>query len=177
MKRMEDTPLRYDKWVEEALGGVIRRALEWAVQHGLPGDHHFYITFRTGAPGIEIPDFLHSQYPEEMTIVLQHRFWDLKVTANAFEVTLSFRGAAERLRIPFAAVTAFADPSVNFGLQLRLAESEDAAAAGFSLHAAEPAGGTTEATPGEAAAEVEADAEAGDAQSGEVIPLDTFRKK
>lgn len=175
---MEETPLRYDVWVEDALRGVIRRALAWASENGLPGEHHFYVTFETGAHGVEIPDFLHAEYPEEMTIVIQHRFWDLKVTDDAFEVSLTFRGVAERLRIPLEAVTAFADPAVNFGLQLKVTEAGDdeeniglAFAAGESLQDEEAdVAGEDEPVP-------EPDQADEEKKSGEVITLDAFRKK
>ena len=189
---MEETPLRYDVWVEEALRGVIRRSLAWASENGLPGEHHFYITFETGAHGVEIPDFLHAEYPEEMTIVIQHRFWDLKVADDVFEVTLTFRGVAERLRIPLGAVTAFADPAVNFGLQLKVNEPSDedeniglSFVAGSPLHN-EEADVPNEDEPAEASEpDAEAPEQAAEAQeqaveekkSGEVIALDAFRKK
>ena len=110
---MEETPLRYDVWVEEALRGVIRRALTWVSENGLPGDHHFYITYRTDADGIEIPSYLKAENPEEMTIVLQHQFSGLEVGPEAFAVTLSFSDLPQRLTIPYAAVVSFADPSVK----------------------------------------------------------------
>ena len=119
---MPSSPYEYGKWVEEALRQVVRRSLEQATQ-GMLGGHHFYITFRTDAPGIEIPAYLHAQYPREMTIVLQHQYWDLKVFESHFQISLSFNRVNETLSIPFAALTAFADPSVNFGLQLKMAES------------------------------------------------------
>src|SRR5882724_1245454 len=111
--------LRYDRMVETALRGVVRAAVQTAAQHGLPGSHHFYITFKTGAPGVIVPDFLRERYPDEMTIVLEHQFWDLAVTDDALAVTLYFQKQPERLTIPFAAITAFADPSVKFGLQFQ----------------------------------------------------------
>ncbi len=180
---MEETPLRYDVWVEEALRGVIRRALEWVSKNGLPGDHHFYITFETGARGVEIPDFLHAEYPEEMTIVIQHRFRDLTVADDAFEVTLTFKGVAEPLRIPLEAVTAFADPAVNFGLQLKVAEaSNEEDNIGLTFVAGE----TLQEEPAEAPKAQGPDAEepaeaqeqaAEEKKSGQVIALDAFRKK
>jgi hypothetical protein len=114
---MADEPLRYDRMVEGALRGVVRDALAEAAKRGLPGEHHFYITFRSKAPGVAIPSYLAAQFPEEMTIVLQHQFWDLAVDDSGFGVTLAFKGKNERLTIPFRAVTGFADPSVNFGLK------------------------------------------------------------
>ncbi|MGQ0675006.1 MAG: SspB family protein [Rhodospirillales bacterium] len=116
---MGDSGLRYDVMVEAALRGVMRDALGHVVRHGLPGAHHFYLSFRTGHPGVQIDPSLKARFPEEMTIVLQHQFWDLKVEQDGFSVTLSFSNAPQRLAVPFAAVTAFNDPSVNFGLQFQ----------------------------------------------------------
>src|ERR1700754_3563033 len=114
--------LRYDKMVENALRSVVREALAVTAEYGLPGAHHFYITFRTDYPGVEMPDFLHAQYPQDMTIVLEHQFWGLEVDDLRFAVTLSFRNQTHRLSIPLAAITAFADPSVKFGLEFRSEE-------------------------------------------------------
>ncbi len=114
---MADTELRYDRMVEDALRSVVSRALDHAAKRGLSGDHHFYITFLTDHPGVAMPDHLRGHYPSEMTIVLQHQFWGLEVGPEAFGVTLSFANQPERLTVPYAAVTAFADPSVRFGLQ------------------------------------------------------------
>lgn len=116
---MAEDGLRYDKMVEEALRGVVRDALTVTAQQGLMGDHHFYITFRTRQPGVELPAHILARHPEEMTIVLQHQFWGLEVDHDGFVVTLSFSGVSERLRIPFQAVTGFADPSAKFGLQFQ----------------------------------------------------------
>ena len=116
---MGDSGLRYDVMVEAALRGVMRDALTHAARHGLPGAHHFYLSFRTGHPGVQLDDALKARFPDEMTIVLQHQFWDLKVEQDGFAVTLSFSNAPQRLVVPFAAVTAFNDPSVNFGLQFQ----------------------------------------------------------
>jgi hypothetical protein len=169
---MDDKSLPYDLWIEEALRDVVRRALGHAAEHGLPGSHHFYVTFRTDAPGVEMSPRLRAQYPEAMTIVLQHQFWDLVVDGKVFSITLKFRGKPERLTIPLSAVTGFADPVVNFGLQLKVApaagDEETAAADGTA--ATPPADGSE---PGKAG-----DAATGDARgSGEVIALDVFRKK
>lgn len=109
--------LRYDRMVEDALRGVVRRALIDVSASGLPGDHHFYLTFRTGEPGVQIAPALKSQYPKEMTIVLQHQFWGLEVNDDQFAVTLSFGGKHERLVVPYRSIVSFADPSVKFGLQ------------------------------------------------------------
>lgn len=179
---MKGEPLRYDQWISEALLGVVARALKIAATEGLPGDHHFYITFRTDDPGVEMPDHLRAQHPEEMTIVLQHQYWDLVAEDDAFAVTLKFQGRSTRLAVPMAAVTAFADPSVNFGLQLKVTEEEAGEATGDATPAdviAGPAAAPSEPAGPEAddlePAEAGADAEA--AKKGEVIALDAFRKK
>ncbi|MEO5336073.1 MAG: ClpXP protease specificity-enhancing factor SspB [Magnetospirillum sp. WYHS-4] len=122
---MTDSGIHYDQWIEEALRGVVRRALSVAVLEGLPGKHHFYVTFDTTAPGVSIAPHLKARYPEEMTIVLQHQFENLEVDDEALTVVLYFGGKAERLYIPLAAMTGFADPSVNFGLQLRMSAPAD----------------------------------------------------
>jgi uncharacterized protein len=109
--------IRYDLLAQEALRGVLRKVLTDAAKHGLPGDHHFFVTFDTGAEGVRLSQRMRAQYPKEMTIVLQHQFWDLVVSEEAFEVGLSFGGVPERLAVPFAAVKQFLDPSVEFGLQ------------------------------------------------------------
>jgi hypothetical protein len=109
--------IRYDLLAQEALRGVVRHVLADIAKSGVPGDHHFYITFKTRAPGVKVSHRLLAQYPEEMRIVLQHQFWDLVVTDEVFEVGLSFGGVPERLTVPISAVTAFLDPSVQFGLQ------------------------------------------------------------
>src|SRR5690349_17973575 len=114
---MSKDVLRYDLMVQDALKGVVRKILAEAARDGLPGEHHFYVTFRTGAPGVRLSQRLREKHPDEMTIVLQHQFWDLSVSDHAFEVGLSFSGVPERLLIPFDAVTTFFDPSVQFGLK------------------------------------------------------------
>ncbi len=155
---------QYEKMVEDALRGVAREALKRAARDGLRGGHHFYITFRTGATGVELPPQLLAKYPEEMTIVLQHQFWGLDVAEHAFSVTLSFSSRMERLTIPFAAITTFADPSVKFGLhfQAPAAAAEPAQApVPLELPAAAPA---TEKTEGERPA-------------AEIVTLDRFRKR
>lgn len=122
----EPTPedlIRYDVMVQQALIGVVRKILQDAAKHGLPGEHHFYISFRTDAPGSRVSSRLKEKHPEEMTIVLQHQFWDLLVTDHAFEVGLSFGGVPERLLVPFEAMTGFFDPSVQFGLKFAVDEA------------------------------------------------------
>ncbi len=148
--------LRYDKMVEAALRGVVREALARTAAKGLPGAHHFYITFRTAAVGVALPELLSQQYPDEMTVVIEHQFWDLEVAEACFSVTLSFQNKLERLTIPFAAITAFADPAVKFGLQFHPeVEDGEAIAAACIPRAADP--------PAE--------------KPGEVVALDAFRKK
>jgi len=114
---MAEQQFPYDMMVQEALRGVVRQSLTQVCKDGFRGEHHFYITFKTQAPNVALPDFLHQQYPQEMTIVLQHQFWDLTVEENQFSVGLSFSGVQHKLVIPFSAVTHFTDPSVGFGLQ------------------------------------------------------------
>ncbi|MBB4640581.1 SspB family protein [Rhizorhapis suberifaciens] len=118
---LPDSLIHYDEIVQEALRAVVGRVLgEVESQGGLPGSHHFYITFKTGAPGVSIPKHLTERFPDEMTIVLQNKFWDLKVGHQAFEVSLTFNQVAAKLIIPFAAITAFVDPAVNFALQFQV---------------------------------------------------------
>lgn len=155
--------LRYDKMVEEALRGVVRQSLAQVAQCGFPDNHHFYLTFRTNYPGIVIPDHLRAQYPEEMTIVLQYQFWGLEVSENAFEVTLSFNKVHERLYVPFAALTGFVDPAVQFGLQFK-----------GQVPAEAPGKPTRETTNREG---VGAEPGAGSNMAGHVVALDAFRKK
>lgn len=170
---MAEDGLRYDKMVEEALRGVVRDALKVTAQHGLMGDHHFYITFRTRHPGIELPAHILARHPDEMTIVLQHQFWGLEVDHDGFEVTLSFSGVSERLRIPFASVTGFADPSAKFGLQFQTEggvdfdddEDEDEMEVSFM---ADP--GVLDDKPKDADT-------AAASEDGKVVALDAFRKK
>ncbi|MCG5239820.1 SspB family protein [Azospirillum doebereinerae] len=167
---MPKEQLRYDRMVETALRGVVRDALTDVAERGLPGNHHFYLTFRTGYPGIDIPEYLTSQYPNEMTIVLQFQYYGLEVHDDHFEVTLSFNNVHERLVIPFAAITTFADPSVNFALQFQPAtpgESADVAAI--------PARPVTVERKDESKTADDAPAE--EPKRGEVVALDAFRKK
>src|SRR5215467_8514328 len=109
--------IRYDILAQAALRGVVRTVLADAAKKGLPGEHHFKITFNTTAPGVRLSERMRARYPQDMTIVLQHQFWDLAVTEQAFEVGLSFGGIPERVAVPFEAVTAFYDPAVQFGFQ------------------------------------------------------------
>ncbi len=109
--------IRYDLLTQQALRGVVRTVLTDVAKKGLPGDHHFFISFNTGAEGVRISERLRAQYPQEMTIILQHQFWDLTVSEDGFDVGLSFGGVMEKLSIPFDAINGFFDPSVQFGLQ------------------------------------------------------------
>lgn len=156
---MAEDLFRYDLMVENALRGVVRDALRRALDHGLPGNHHFYLTFKTRAPGVEIPSYLVERYPDEMTIVLQFQYWNLEVEDKRFSVMLSFNDIRERLIVPYEAMTGFADPSVQFGLQF---QDGNATSSGDSdPDPAPPEGGGAPA----------------DAGSGEVVSLDHFRKK
>jgi hypothetical protein len=109
--------IRYDLLAQEALRGVVRRVLQDVVRTGVPGEHHFYISFNTEFPGVRISPRLREKYPEEMTVILQHQFWDLVVTDHGFEVGLSFSNVPEKLHVPFDSITGFFDPSVKFGLK------------------------------------------------------------
>ena len=153
--------------MEGALREVVRAALAEAAAKGLPGQHHFYVTFRTDHPGVELAASLRQRYPAEMTIVLQYQFWGLQVGAELFEVTLSFDGKHERLVIPFAAISAFVDPSVQFGLQFPGREAAASAPATTALTV--PA----ETSPTAPAADPGAASDAGE----RVVALDKFRKK
>ena len=180
--------LRYDLLAQEALRGVVRSVLSDVAKKGLPGEHHFYVSFDTNADGVQISPRLHAQYPEEMTIVLQHQFWDLGVTDERFQVGLSFGGIPERLVVPFAAVKGFFDPSVQFGLQFEPigdpAETTDAPAAPRAAADSMTARRTTPfATLPQAAnpppAPTTPPEQGPDAPGGgaEVVRLDRFRKK
>jgi len=173
--------LRYDQMVEDALRGVVRRALTEAAVSGLPGDHHFYVTFRTDNPTVRIPQHLKAQYPREMTIVLQHQFWGLEVTDDSFTVTLSFGGKHEPLFIPYNTIVSFADPSVKFALQFDSGEnSAEDELENEDLDSGEPTLALTKpdnkpALPDQRpVAKSEGEAPAG---SGTVVALDAFRKK
>ena len=121
--------IRYDLLTQQALRAVVRRVLSDVAKVGsLPGEHHFYVTFDTRAPGVKLSSRMREQYPEEMTVVLQHQFWDLAVSEAHFEVALSFNGVSEKLHVPFEAIKGFFDPSVQFGLQFET-QGEPAAAA------------------------------------------------
>jgi hypothetical protein len=197
---MADDHIRYDILTQDALRGVVRKVLSEVARTGLPGEHHFFVTFATHAPGVRVSSRLLARYPEEMTIILQHQYWDLSVTEQAFEVGLSFNGIPERLLVPFTAVKAFMDPSVQFGVQFEIAARAGEAEAEAPLvlvedeSIAEEADEAAEPTPVAvlpAAARVEkaektGKTEPGDAADGdekpaaapaEVVSLDAFRKK
>jgi uncharacterized protein len=163
--------IRYDVLARDALRGVLRRVLTDAAEHGLPGDHHFFITFLSTAEGVKLSPRLLAQYPEEMTVILQHQFWDLTVTEDRFEVGLSFGGIAERLVVPFNSIKSFFDPSVQFGLQF---EPADAPAASLPAVPA-PTAPTTVPTP--TSASEDKDEPAKPSEGAEVVRLDRFRKK
>jgi hypothetical protein len=163
--------LPYETWTEEALRQVMVRALAYAAAEGLPGGHHFYLTFRTDHPNTVIPKRMLAQYPQEMTIVLQHQFWDLKVdeAAGEFSVGLTFGGVPTTVHVPFAAVTGFADPQVRFGLKFRplMPEAETAAPA------AEPAPAPAAALP----APTEPQEAPPASETPQVVSLDAFRRR
>lgn len=191
--------LRYDLMVQDALKGVVRKILAEAGRDGLPGDHHFYITFRTSAPGVRLSQRLREKHPDEMTIVLQHQFWDLNVNDHAFEVGLSFSGVPERLLIPYDAITTFFDPSVQFGLKFETQDAAEAPASEPAAPAKAPRGAASEPSVAPAAplalppkpaqkalptsakeapgADAEAGPEAEEEGGAQVVSLDAFRKK
>src|SRR5438128_10183425 len=167
--------IRYDVLARDALRGVLRRVLTDAAEHGLPGEHHFFITFLSTADGVKLSPRLLAQYPEEMTIILQHQFWDLVVTEDRFEVGLSFGGIPERLIVPFSAIKSFLDPSVKFGLQF---ETADVAEVAIETSPASPAPSAV-AVPAPATDPAETAEEPTPPNQGgaEVVRLDRFRKK
>jgi uncharacterized protein len=168
--------IRYDVLARDALRGVLRRVLTDAAEHGLPGEHHFFITFVSTADGVKLSPRLLAQYPEEMTIILQHQFWDLVVTEDRFEVGLSFGGIPERLVVPFAAIKSFLDPSVQFGLQFEPSDADAAAdAPGAKLPAVPAPSALPVAAPSPAAEEK--DEPTKPSEGAEVVRLDRFRKK
>jgi hypothetical protein len=171
--------IRYDVLARDALRGVLRRVLTDAAAHGLPGEHHFFITFLSTAEGVKLSPRLLAQYPEEMTIILQHQFWDLEVSEDRFEVGLSFGGIPERLTVPFSAIKSFFDPSVQFGLQFEPIDGALASdAPATNLPAAPAALAVPAAAPAIPAAATEpAEEPAKPSEGAEVVRLDRFRKK
>jgi hypothetical protein len=176
----------YDALVDDALRSVVRRVLTQVGDKGLPGSHHFYISFRSTDPGVELPEYLRAKYPEEMTIVLQHQYWDLVIDDEFFEVTVSFNKQQERIKVPFTALSAFVDPSVRFGLQF---DRKDKAGAAEKTEAAAPtplpvpdkrqAPAAPEGDAADAARPEEATAPEGKPKddAAKVVKLDSFRKK
>lgn len=189
---MAEDHLRYDILVQEALRGVMRKVLTEVSRTGLPGNHHFFITFLTGAPGVRVSSRLRERYPEQMTIVLQFQYWDLKVTETGFEVGLSFSDVPEKLEIPYSAVRGFYDPSTNFELEFDARADETLAAAPIEPpvkleavprtapsskpEAKKADGKKTEAKKVDAASD-KGDGEKSDSKSADVVSLDSFRKK
>ncbi|SET73082.1 SspB family protein [Oceanicella actignis] len=159
---MSQAGLDYGKMMQRALRGVMAESLGVAAREGLPGGHHFYITFDTRHPGVDMPDWLRAQFPEEITIVIQHEFWDLAVTPDRFSVGLSFSNRAATLVVPFDAVTTFVDPHAEFGLK-------------FDAHDAEDDEGP-EPGPGDGPG-AEAEPPSPPAPGGDVVSLDRFRKR
>ena len=170
--------MKYTQMVEDALRGVVRRALHAANTEGLHGNHHFYVTFLTRYPGVELPDHLLERYEHDMTIVLQHQYWDLKVEETFFEVSLSFNKLPTRIHVPYTAVTSFADPSVQFGLQFEppvdQIEGESVVPAGnaFAPMKVPEESGVADVPEAE-----DGDDGAPEEKAGEVVSLDAFRKK
>jgi hypothetical protein len=170
---MDKDLLRYDRMVEAALRGVVREAIARVAGFGLPGGHSLYITFRSDFPGVDMPDWLKAQYPEAMTIVLEHQFWDLTADEETFGVTLSFKGRRQRITVPYAALSAFHDPGVQFGLrfdQSQEGEEKSAAQMGKPISAPTPLPAPAAKPDPDAAA-----AEAG--KTAQVVNLESFRKK
>ncbi|WP_152045910.1 SspB family protein [Aureimonas psammosilenae] len=186
--------IRYDILAQEALRGVIRKVLGEVVKTGLPGEHHFFITFLTSAPGVRVSSRLREKYPELMTIVIQHQYWDLAVTDTTFEVGLSFSDIPERLLVPFAAIRGFYDPAVNFELEFDVRETEAANAptetASVAPLALAPVASEDKpkrsANPAKLPAKAEAEKADGETakpageegkKAADVVSLDAFRKK
>ena len=183
---MADDLIRYDVLAQDALRGVVRKVMAEVAQTGLPGDHHFFITFDTRYPGVRISSRLAAQHPDEMTVVMQHQFWDLNVTDSTFEIGLSFNGIPERLLVPFKAISAFVDPHASFGLKF---DSE--AAGALEGEAADAASRLPESVADgdmdetalasdEAAVANDVAMATGDSApeaGAEVVSLDSFRKK
>lgn len=193
---MSEDLIRYDILAQEALRGVIRKVLDEVARVGLPGEHHFFITFQTDYPGVRLSKRMAERYPEEMTIVIQHTYWNLEVGENAFEIDLSFDDIRERLRVPYAAVRGFFDPSVKFGLQFDVVPTDGQAAlvAGERKQAADQGeprrqggGSVPEIKPKSSGGKNAKTAKSGDKNARQdkqenddatkVVSLDTFRKK
>src|SRR5689334_29126 len=169
--------IRYDMLARDALRGVLRKVLSDAAAHGLPGEHHFFITFLSKAEGVKLSPRLLAQYPDEMTIILQHQFWDLAVTEDRFEVGLSFGGVPERLVVPFHAIKSFFDPSVQFGLQFEPSDGATESEAPAPKLPATPAPTAVSAPAPAAVPTDESEPPAAPSEGAEVVRLDRFRKK
>ncbi|GAB5506961.1 MAG: SspB family protein [Rhizobiaceae bacterium] len=183
---MADDHIRYDILAQEALRGVMRKVLAEVAKTGLPGNHHFFITFVTDAPGVRISSRLRERYPDQMTIVIQYQYWDLKVTDAGFEIGLSFSDVPEKLEIPFSAVRGFYDPSVSFELEFDVKPEADAAnesvqslpeAKPAEEQAKEPKSKAPAAKKGKADKKDGDDNEEAPGKGAEVVSLDSFRKK
>lgn len=183
---MTDDILRYDILVQNALRGVIRKVLSEVDKTGLPGNHHFFITFLTGAHGVKVSNRIREQYPEQMTIVLQHQFWELEVGETGFGIGLSFSDVPEKLYVPYAAIRGFYDPSVNFELEFDVEQAEvgetEPASDVKKLENQEPlvqddnkASGTSSEDAGDETADEAPEADEND--TADVVSLDAFRKK
>jgi hypothetical protein len=156
-----ESVLDYPRWITEALRVVAQRALEHVEHEGLPDEHHFLLSFRTRAEGVRVPAFLRDQYPEEVTVVLQHQYWDLVVDEEAFSVTLTFGGARQRLFVPWPALAAFADPAAQLALRFEMAAAEEEGQGGGEGGAGSPS----------------ASEDAGGDEPGQVVSLDRFRRR
>jgi hypothetical protein len=181
---MADDRIRYDILVQEAARGVIRKVLQETAQAGLPGEHHFFITFVTTAPGVRISSALRERYPEQMTIVIQHQYWDLKAHEKGFEIVLSFSDVPEKLEIPYSAIRGFYDPHANFEMEfddVRPAVANESPVQEFQPREAETPKASDKpkkARSSKKAAEADAtNAEAEAKGSADVVSLDAFRKK
>ncbi len=177
--------IRYDLLVQDALRSVVRKVLSEAAKNGLPGEHHFNISFKTQASGVNIPNVMRQRYPEEMAIILQHEFWDLEAGADAFSVSLNFSRRPERLTIPFDAITGFSDPSVPFGFKLEprvgaeaspatpalVRNDEEHAPAKIPKHSPKPATTPRAVEPAKALDKPEG------GEPAKVVSIDAFRKK
>jgi hypothetical protein len=161
---MTEDLLHYPTLIDQAMRGVVRDVLRRVQATGLPGEHHFYISFSTLHPGVRMSEQLRSRYPKEITIVLQHQFWDFKIEEQQFQVTLSFGSVPEKLVVPFSALTAFADPSIKFGLQFQQSELAEVSSVSTDM--------LQDIAP--VKAPEDEDAEGG---AAEIISLDSFRKK
>jgi uncharacterized protein len=171
---MAEDLMQYDQLAQNALRGVVRDALRQVARKGLPGEHHFYIAFNTKYPGVSLSPRLAERYPREMTVVLQHQFWNLIITEDRFEVELSFDNIPEKLVVPFSSIKGFLDPAVQFGLQFEVIPIEDETLekeADIVELAGKPRGGQTSSD------EAEPEAATADAGEKKVVSLDAFRKK